>query len=273
VSSGSRSEVWRRIEAARPLVAWREAELGAVASVLTGAQEAWCAAWGLSAMASPVTCVPAVEADRQAPWQRLGAGEAGAAWMALPARFEDELALALWGGSGALGPIAQEIGKACRDDFQSRVGSALQVEASAGVATDPVNAGVAWSGWVTVALDAGARLLLDARWVEALLRVHAPQLARRAVAPAAGKSLTPVGTALAGVRLALRARLADCELDLASLQDLRIGDVLAVPHRLDAPLLVRDAQGELVCGGYLARQGQRKALELAACPSGAGQPH
>jgi flagellar motor switch protein FliM len=116
-------------------------------------------------------------------------------------------------------------------------------------------------------------LLLDAPAVEGVLRSVAPQLARSAHAPGAPQALTPVALAVECLRMPLHVELSACELDVASLEDLRIGDVVPVPHRLDAPLLVRDAQEETLFGGYLAQRGGRKALALAAaCVAGHPAP-
>jgi len=273
VSAGRRPPAWRRTEAARPLIAWTEAELSAVARLLADAQDGWRVAWGLSTASPPVSCRPAVEEDREASWQLAGTGPTGAAWIALPACFNEDVACGLWGAEAGAGPIARNIAQACRSDFQVRMRAALHLESCAEGARDLPAVRFAWSGSTSVVFGGGARLLLEGGVMQAALRAAVPAPAQNAQARGAPAALTPVTTALASLRLPLQARLADCELDLASVQDLRLGDVVAVPHRLDAPLLVRDAQGDVLFGAYLARKGERKALQLAALPSAGAPSH
>jgi hypothetical protein len=261
VSTGSDSRPWRRIDQVRPLRAWRNAELVAVTRVLQGGQQVWQDAWGLSASLACVTCANASEQDLEAACQLAGEAGGASAWIAWPAGFEAELARELWGGDSLVGPIATRITRACRADMPLRLCAALQMQTAAPSASQRPRACAAWSGLVQARLAFGARLLLDAAAVERLGAADTPEPARHA--SAARAPLAPVTSAIAALRLPLRVRLADCELDLASLQDLRIGDIVPLPHRLDAPLLVRDAQEEVVLAGYLARQGGRKALELA----------
>jgi len=270
VSTGNHTTPWRRIEEARPLRAWSAAQLAAIAHVLQGAQQAWCDAWGLPQSVPQVVCTDAGEQHLDVAWQFAAAAGLATAWIALPCSFDAEIALRLWGGDGSAGPVAMRVARACRADLQARLCAALQMDCGASPSGEPPRTCGAWSGVVHVQLAAGVRLLLDTAAVEHL-RAGAPEPARRA--PATARPLAPVSHAISDLRIALRARLADCELDLASLQDLRIGDIVPLPHRLDAPLHVRDAREELVFAGYLARRGQRKALELVLPVTPAARIH
>jgi flagellar motor switch protein FliM len=62
----------------------------------------------------------------------------------------------------------------------------------------------------------------------------------------------------------VEARLLACELDVATLQRVRIGDVVRLPHPLDRPLTVHGADDRSLFTGFLARSGGRKAIELAS---------
>jgi hypothetical protein len=273
VNTGSHPAAWRRIEQARPLVAWASAQLAAIAGVLHAAEVAWREGWGLPPTPSPATCLPATDQDLDACWQFAGGGDAQAAWITSPVGLRDELARALWGSAASIGPIAARMVEACRADLPARLCTLLQIEAAAGVAPKLAQPAGAWSGLVCASFDSRVRLLLDAPLVLGVLRSRAPELAPRAGSAGTRTALMPVTTAVAAMRLPLRARLADCELNLASLQDLRVGDVVPLPHRLDAPLLVRDARDEIVFGAYLARRGGSKALELAPAAAVGAQPH
>ena len=259
MSAAGSPATWHSVEGARPLVAWRAAQLAAAASVLAPAAQAWREAWGLPAGPGGVTCTHPTPQVLRHPWQCIAGGTAGAAWLSLPASFDTELAQLLWGCEDIAGPIALAVLAACRADLAARLRAALDLDAGG----ERVPSSCAWSGQVVAAIGSGVFLLLDAPAMVRLLRAVAPELAGEKPATAL-PALAPLTRAVGGTRLPLQARLADCELDLASLQDLRIGDIVPVPHRLDTPLRVCDAQGQAVLAGYLARRGQRKALDLAS---------
>jgi hypothetical protein len=262
---------WRRIDRARPLQAWRDVELAAVARAVQEPLQAWREAWGLPAQPSPLQCTRATAPDDDARWRLLAAGAQGAAWLGLAPAFEQVLTQALCGVAAAHTPLARGVVVACRDDLPARLLAGLRLTAAGSAPPEPARSPSAWSGEVGIDLEGGVRLLLDAAAVAVILRAANPP-APRSLAPARGP-LISLPEAVAGMRLPLHAHLADCELDVGRLQDLRIGDIVSLPHRLDEPLQVRDAAGELVLGGFLARQGPRKALELAAPPNrGAQRP-
>lgn len=265
MSAAAAPAVWRRIDGARRLLAWSEAQLAAVAREVESALRTWREGWGLTVGDTDVTCLPGAEAHPTPCWEPLGGGDAGAAWIELPSCFEASLARALWGRDDFLGPIATKLVGACAADLHARLRGALLLESGRGPAACP-SSGSAWSGDVVVLLGDGQRVLLEAAAVEKVLHSCARHLVRQE-ALRTQAALTPVGSAVARMRIALRAQLADCELEVASLQDLRVGDVVPVPHRLDAPLLVCDSREEPVFAGFLARRGGGKALELSAIPA------
>jgi flagellar motor switch/type III secretory pathway protein FliN len=255
-----------------PLRAWRDAELAAIADLVRVALQAWRDAWGLCLESALVQCTPATAADHEAPWLLAGSAAEGAAWLAWTAAFERQLTLALWDVEEVAGPLARQVTAACRDDLAARLIAGLRMTAAAGPPPAAARIPSTWSGEVAVRFDGGARLLLDGDAVASILGWAAPATARTAATPGRAP-LTSISAAVDAIRMPLRARLADCEIDLASLQDLCVGDIVPVRHRLDEPLQVRDAAGQIVFGGFLARRGQRKALELAAPPTtGAQRP-
>jgi hypothetical protein len=260
------------MEEARPLLAWKQAQLDALSAAIACAVAAWREAWGLPSEGNAPCCTAAREEDRTRAWQPAAAGPAGAAWFLRPASFDARLGVLLWDGEGVTASLAQRLLLACRADLQARVLGALNLDGRGDQLPPLLPASFAWSGHLVARLGAEVFLLLDARAVQAALRGIDPRAARPGERPAPA-ALAIVSDALAGVRLPLRAQLADCELDLAALQDLRVGDVVPLPHRVDAPVQVRDAQGQPVLRGYLARRGRRKALELAAAPAADAQPH
>jgi flagellar motor switch protein FliM len=123
-----------------------------------------------------------------------------------------------------------------------------------------------WSGGVLLSLpNAGAllpSLLLNPQCVRVLLGSQAshpmvPERARRAP-----PITVTVEQALAGHTLPIQAELAGCELDLGTLQSLRLGDIVPLPHALDEPLLVSTPVYGTFCAGFLGRQAGSKAIEL-----------
>jgi hypothetical protein len=126
-----------------------------------------------------------------------------------------------------------------------------------------------WSGAVELGVPCGLRVLVNAQAVEALLAAPAVGLACVAAAPGRTAPLAAVRDALAPSRLALRAQLQDCVIELGALQDLQVGDVVRVRHALHDPLQLCDAEGRMVCTGFLARRGGAKALELVSSLSAA----
>lgn len=113
---------------------------------------------------------------------------------------------------------------------------------------------------MTAHIALGARVVATAAAVENLLPAKAPD---SAAAPRPGAApLVAIAIALADTRISLHVQLQECDVDLGLLQRLRPGDVLRVPHRLDAPALVRTAGGNALFQGFLARSQRRRAVEL-----------
>jgi hypothetical protein len=267
---------WAASEAAQTLCAWRAPQLAALARCIEGALQAWRAGWGLEDDAAAPRCEAAGAAQAAAGWVPLGGQGEAAAWIALPPDFDAALGRALLAVEQPATPLARAVFERCRGAMQELLLGTLRLDGGASrgslrsppayewPAGDPPSKSLfsnPWSGTVHVALPWSAGLLLNAALVRLLLPACGETQAR---APAAGPALVAVQDALATQRLPLRVELGECELALGSLQDLRPGDVVRVPHALEAPLAVRDAAGRAVLAGYLARRGGSKALQLAA---------
>ena len=125
-----------------------------------------------------------------------------------------------------------------------------------------------WSGalWLQWPWCHGVwRLRLPYRAVVALLGEEAPGPATRPTVRDA--ALLPLGQALGEQRLAVRVELQPVDLSLGQLQDLRLGDVVALDHALDQPLRVVTADGVPVCGAWLGQREGRIAVELDGRPA------
>lgn len=253
---------------ARPLRAWSHAQQEEVQHLLHQLVRSWQMAWGLSHAEGETTQltvrVPKVAvADEQTVYWRFeewpAADLAQTALRALQtALFGDSAHLTTVSGAAVIAP---EITRVAWNDWQQRLASTLHVPLSAWPADgDQDHAADAWSGTLSVHLEwCGTRctLLLPGPVVQKLLRPAAPQ---PAVAP---QPLAPLTDALQDQRLDVRARLRDVTLTLGELEQLSPGDVLLLPHRLDAPLQILGPDEEALCHAWLGQQAGRIALELS----------
>lgn len=117
-----------------------------------------------------------------------------------------------------------------------------------------------WSGAVVVTLgsadDRAIEFLMDAAAVRSLIGRHLP-------APhTVGTKLTPLPEALEGVPVRAHAVVAECELEVGELCELRPGDVIPLSTALDAPLRLM-AGDQFLFNGYLGRRGRDRAIEVA----------
>lgn len=264
----STASSWVDAGSALPLRAWDHARQRFIADTLVQALRQWERDWGLAAREGDVSCATATEALAGAAVQALGERASAAACIELPVSFDAALAQALWGEACVYAPIARAVQLTCGADMLARLAAALGLDPAPRGASVPAIGVGAWTGSVCVLLPWALRLLLNGDAMQAAMPAHAPPGARAlpAVPP-----LTKVKDALAGRRLPLRVHLADCDLTLGKLRDLQLGDVLALPHGIETPLHVRDAQGVPICHGALARKHASKAVHLIAATSGDGK--
>jgi hypothetical protein len=161
--------------------------------------------------------------------------------------------------AATFGPLAHAVADACRLDGIARIASLLGLTSLEDTDGAP-SAALArvGSGAVEAVLHAplGERLLLGpeaaARW-------------RRSAhdqAPPVREPLASATAALASRSLAVQVELEGCELEVGVLRDLQVGDVVRLEHGLQSPATLRHA-GAPLCRGYLGRQGNLKAVELA----------
>ncbi|MEJ5989610.1 hypothetical protein WG902_06395 [Ramlibacter sp. PS3R-8] len=240
------------------LHAWRDAELSGVSAVLHESLTLWRQAWGLPLPRDARVCCVAAEEVGPEPWQPLDTGAAAGAWVHWSPAAQAELQL-LFGSDAGSSPFVQGAATACRQDACRRVATALGLDRGASFEVGLPRG--KWSGAVVATLPCNSRFLIDATCVpHALRRSSDPVRPRRSALP----PLAPLLESASRCPTRVEARLTDCDLDLAMLQRLRIGDVVRLPHPLDQPLCMRDASGRAVFDGYLARSGACRAVELVA---------
>jgi len=261
---------------ARPLIWWTGAQLEAVMAPVTRTWAAWAHDWVREPHGTAETvCVQAHERpDRQgATWVALGRRGKAVAWMEVRADAQADVLGEIFGADAHAGthPSGQQgIASSIASRAWADLGGALREMLALDPADRPDEPEAAcfkpWSGAVLVSVRGSHRmprtLLLNAECVRALLAAQGSDAAATRHSEVPRTMLTPLAQALAARKLPIRVELAPCELDLGSLQGLRVGDIIPLPHSLDAPLLVSTAQDVPVCSGFLGRHAGFKAIEL-----------
>ena len=260
--------------------------LAELACHLRDALGPWGQGWGLPVPEVVCVCAWTTPAPAPAEWTALrhGADDGVVAWLGQPAGgigpvlrrslFPDAPgaeagsdAAGRPGGHVPRGVLADQVAEDARADLCDTLAAALAPRVDPGAAwelscPEPTRA---WSGVVSARMSLPGPVL-GAWWLWFRLRptAAAPQAAR----PAVGLDLRG---ALQRHRLHARVSLAAAPLRLHALAGLRVGDLLALPHRLAEPLAVHlEAAGPgAACLGGLARRGHRKAVVLLGLP-GAG---
>lgn len=258
---------WLPSAAARELAWWDEAALVQLAAELSQAAVAWAKAWGVEldgphAEVQPVQvpCAPQhVVTTLQCRGIPVG-------WAAGESAARAALLQSLFSTLPSTADLANRVAAECHADALRRVAAVLGVDAReelppATVSVPDLRPGsgalqVRWAGApiAGLLLAGGATQAWRSR---RLLAMRSP------VAPSAA-SLSEPSAALAGRPVSVRAELWGCELDLATLQGLQVGDVLRLQHRLCDPATVSDAAGTALFSGHLAQARGAIALELAA---------
>lgn len=260
------SEPWQEPGTARPLLAWSGKQREALAAALGRAWAEWRAAWGIAADATPVVCEDANAADvLRDDWQALGA----AAWLQVPHDAAGQLHELLFGVADGNSPVAGTVVADCMRDARLRLARAVHLgDAQPAPSSPPPGLGQAWSGALRAVLPGmpGWSLLLGPEAMQAWCG-QAGLRSQDTNAHAAREPLCTAAEALGTRPLSLQVELSGCEIALGQLQGLRIGDVVRLPHALDAPARLADAQGRTVFEAFLVASQGRKAIELAKPPT------
>lgn len=256
----------------RPLHCWHDTTLRAAAARLQALLVPWVDGWELAL--DEVQAVDACDnTARPGCWLVLAGVDAQLGYTPVDDGDPPLLAL-LFGRPQALkvvttsSTLAAETAMVAWHDLGATLAQALP----AGLATTLLQR--PWSGALRLLFNlsgAGQTLPLQlllgphaaAAWcTDRQPRVAAPVQSKRTRLP-----LVPVTVALASRQVQLAVHLAPVELDLGSLQTLRINDVLTLPHLLDDALMVQigvDAQAPptVLCQAHLGGRGGRLAIEL-----------
>lgn len=264
------SPSWLAAQRARPLRGWSAAQREALCAAIEQTLSDWRSAWGLAEPGVHVHCDSDLPPQAEG-WQAWPGESAGCTVWGLGGAAQADLVAALFGEGAPVSPLAAEVAAACAEDALDRLAALFGVHRGTREARGPCAADTApWSGAFTVGLPAplGGHLVVSGPAVHCWLQARG---LLSPVVPCAG-GLAPVAECVATRRLTLRARMAGCTLTLGDLATLRPGDVVRLDQRLDAPLCLADGDGAPVLAGYLARQGERLALELTRAEPAPGAP-
>jgi len=256
----------------RPYRPLGEAQLRHLGDLVAGVLAHWAGSWGIAAGAVAVASVaPAVEAlpllQAKDAWRQQWAGGTGAAWCDWDADGPREVGQLVFPPDGIYAPdavpgrLAAAGMTAAFDDLLARLRQSC-LGADAGVSQLqplPPDAARHGSGAVCLSVALGrARvgLLLD----DACVR-HMRGARSVGALPQLGK--IALGKALDRTPVALTVRVGDVELGAGTLLSIGVGDVIALPLGLDAPMSIALARGPELCKGFIGRRGDRLAIEIA----------
>lgn len=221
----------------------------------------WAGGWAPlpdHAVACSDACEAAPASLEQA-WNRRLLADGAEVWTALPwdaQRWMEQLVFSPDDGAPH-SPLAGSVAADALEALQAQL-----IEALTGQASLPAEASAPspallrrGAGAVLCTLQLGARTL----------RLLLPAAAQDAAAPTrrAAVPVAPLRDALAARQVPLTVELCRAELTLGYLRTLAVGDVLALPMALDAPLQVRGPGGAALCTAHLGATDGHRAVELS----------
>lgn len=258
--------------ASQSLYWWVPAQLAELTCRLQPAWQRWVADWIVAAAPDllRVECTAAFEgrSPGAGSWVALGARGSAAAWIRSASDSDAPRLASLFGADSLDSRVStgKEIATAVATEASAELLHALRAALDLVKSAPPSPASYLfkpWGGGVTVSLGAeGPELLLSPSLVDGLLKgfertdATGARLNNRRVG-----GLHSVAAALADRPVPVSVVLSPCELDFGTLSGLRVGDIIPLPHSLDAPLVVCLGDDQL-CTGFLGRQGAARAVEL-----------
>ena len=242
---------------ARPFVLFGASTLQESVRLLTEKVEDWRAEWIGGDALCHVDCVRAWEFG-QPPleWQRGYAGSRGSISLAWQPEWMTEMQRLMF-GDDCNGVIALNAVSAAIDDLAQRLHGK---QGMAGIAADAAQRELFRRGsgalLVTVSVS-GYNLLcvLDYPCVRNLMGTP------KTVKSSADLPKVNLKRALSAVPVVLRVEIGQADVDLPSLAQLGVGDVIRLGAEIDQPGRVLSPEGKTLFGGYLGRMGQTIAIE------------
>jgi hypothetical protein len=264
---------------------WSSAQLEQILIPLRAASDEWSRGWLRREEGRRAAVVGAMAHERTAlsgsRWMPLGTRGGALAWIDVAdAEAVATVSRALFATDASSEPthahpptIAHAVAKKSWMELRSGLLGALLLDGVVEQERPEPGLFKPWSGAVVIELPriAGTpvAILVNRACAEALVQRGAART--RSIQPIRGRQYEPVPviSALAPRKIGLRVELNECELELGSLQNLQIGDVVPLPHGLHVPLRLNLAHGATVCNAFLGRRGELKAIKLLRKSRGA----
>jgi flagellar motor switch/type III secretory pathway protein FliN len=227
----------------------------------------WAAGWA-PLPDHAVACSDACEApaaSMEQAWSRRVLVDGAEVWAALPwdaQRWMEQLVFGLDDGAPH-SPLAGTVAADAMEALQGQLIEALtgQTSMPAQASAPPPAVLRRGAGAILCTLQLGARTV----------RLLVPAAAQGAAAPTkrAATPVAPLRDALAALPVPLTVELCRAELTLGYLRTLAVGDVLALPMALDAPLQVRGPGATPLCTAHLGAADGHRAVEMSKQSGGA----
>ena len=259
----------------RPLHWWSAAALGGAERRIQSLLEAWCNEWRLQAdQVHAFNGGDGVPDEPSIEWAPLAAANArlGVAVADPVAALHGLLFSAEPPALMAVPTLALEVAAQAWDDLCDELSKSLEkcrVHPVPREGAEPQR----WSG----ALRVGARLSGAGKTMQLHLQLGGALALQWCPTPGVGPTpekgerapLVPIVQAVSHRQVRLAVHLAEVEIDLGGLQSLCVGDVLALPHRLDDALTLHAnvgptgaRVGPMFCKAHLGLRNGRLAVEL-----------
>lgn len=265
------------IPAHQPLRWWSAAQLREIAHPIDDAWHGWLKAWSAARVETGAVSCQLAWDERELvnhAQQQFGSRAGAQAWFAVSGGLDETVAALLFDDAAAApgragtarAPLASALAAEAAEELLCAVCGALRLDRSVQDAQPDAAIFQPWSGAVAVSIAWGKatrlRLLLDGNTAARLVAEPAPGPSGR---QAGREALVAVRDACAGHRVSLQVSFSPCELELGALRSLQVGDIVPLPHTLDAPLHVTLA-GERVCRAFLGKRRDAVAIELIRDP-------
>lgn len=252
---------WRTTSEAVLFEAWSDRQLAVLQSTFEHLCASWVRDWGVKLAGGRIEPLGSGGVS-PAGWVACGDAERSAhiwipQWPAGRCAHE-RLAFGI-----AATPVTQEIVRRCRADFERRLSEGFGVAASRTPCESlPRVVFEPWSGALQLAVATDLFFVADAAAIRHWLSKQGEVARSR---PGGGK-LCAVHQAIEGMTLDFDLELTGCEVDASTLLTLEPGDVVCLPHALDVPAQLRDADGRRCFAGDMRQQSGKKAVQLCSVP-------
>jgi len=254
----------------QPFTMLGDSSLAAVRQVLERIVRGWATAWGVEAVPA-CACVRGEDApvDVLPRWEEGCASRDGHFWLEATAGWHEDVTREVFHAEYAYGAdtpasmLAPAVGAKADAELRDAIREALLPGATERVDAPGVGARRRGMGSVFISLRIGHQRcvgLLNAAAVRALVARTGQRQAPPAL-PGLGK--LALGRALQDLAVKLPVELGRTQISLGTLLEAGVGDVIRLGTHVEEPVTICGPEGAAIIYGWLGRQGDRMAVELA----------